>query len=142
MSAAILAANLGSYPIVNGAGVLEAAGSNLPSGTTAGVTAYSSLAAATPNYFPASTVYVVGYIDGTEHARLFAASNTVGATVNYPTLTQITQIFQSDSAGNSKAGGYKVFITPGTNSPDTSSPAEVFLDEDAILLITTNSAFG
>lgn len=140
----LLVGNLAAYPTGSGSSVVESVGGNgnFPAGTAAGAATFAAVNAATPNYFPSSTVWVIGYMDGSGHMHLFQANNGSTPTIAYPTLTQITQIFQTDSAGASKAGGYRVFVTPGINSPDQSSPESVFLDQDAVLIYTTNSAFG
>lgn len=139
----LLVGNLAVYPTGSGSTAVETVGgnSNFPT-PTASTTAFASLTLANPTYAPSSTMWVVGYLDGSGHMHLFQANNASSPTIGYPTLQQITQIFQVDSAGNTKAGGYKVFLLPGANSPDQSSPLEVFLDQDAILVYSTNSQFG
>jgi hypothetical protein len=140
----LLVGNLSAYPTGSGSSAVETSGgnSNFPAGTAAGAATFGALSIGTPNYFPSSTVWVVGYMDGTGHMHLFQANNGSTPTIAYPTLTQITQIWQQDSAGNNKSGGFRVYLTPGVNSPDQSSPETVFLDQDAVLIYTTNSAFG
>lgn len=139
---ALTVTTLSNYPVGSGSSTVDTAGTGLPAGNSSlGVSAYSGLALATPNYFPNSTQYIQGYADGSQHNRIFFASNASGANVGLPTLTEISQIFVVDAAGTTKSGGFKVFLTPGLNSPDLSSPATVFLDMDAVLILSSTQ-FG
>ena len=125
---------LSQFPNSSGSSSVVSAGSGLPSGT---VTNFGSLSITSPNYFPNSTQYVAGYMDGTQHARIFIPSNASGNTYPLPTLAEITEIFQTDSAGNNKSGGFRIYLTAGSGSPDQSSPETVFLDPDGILLLAS-----
>jgi len=83
-------------------------------------------------YTPGSTTYVAAYLDGESRAKVFYADGTA---IGVPTLTQIQQVTQVDSAGNSKTGGYYVTLSYQAGSPDaTSANSQIFLDEFAILI--------
>lgn len=138
---ALTVTTLSAFPNTSGSSVVDAAGAGLPAGNSSlGVATYAGLALATPNYFPNTTQYIAGYVDGTEHARLFEPSNAAGNVYNLPTLLSITQIFIVDSAGTTKGGGFRVALTPGSGSPDQSSPETVFLDQDAALILASTVA--
>lgn len=138
---ALTVSPLSNFPNTSGSSTVVSAGNGLPAGNSSlGVATYSGLALATPNYFPNSTQFIAGYVDGTEHARLFEPSNAAGNVYNLPTLTEITQIFIVDAAGNTKGGGFRVILTPGSGSPDQSSPETVFLDQDAVLILASTGA--
>ena len=138
---ALTVSPLSNFPNTSGSSTVVAAGNGLPAGNSSlGVATYAGLALATPNYFPNSTQFIAGYVDGTEHARLFEPSNASGNVYNLPTLTEITQIFIVDAAGNTKSGGFRVILTPGSGSPDQSSPETVFLDQDAVLILASTGA--
>jgi hypothetical protein len=91
-------------------------------------------------YTVSGTVYVAGYVDGEERGRMFLATN-VAPTVGLPTLTSVTQLTAVDNVGVTQYGGYKVSMSPGANSPDYSSTINLFLDENAVLIIASTQ-FG
>lgn len=134
---ALSVTTLSNYPLGSGSSTVDTAGTGLPAGTSAGAATFGALSITTPNYFPSTTVFIQAYGDGTQHNRLFIANNAAASLVSLPTLTQITQIFIVDAAGTTKPGPFRVFITPGTASADLSSPATVFLDPDAYLVIAS-----
>lgn len=134
---ALSVTTLSAYPNTSGSSTVDTAGTGLPSGSP---TNFGSLTLASPVYNPTSQVNVAGYVDGTQHARIFEPSNAAGNVYNLPTLLSITQIFIVDAAGNTKGGGFKVALTPGSGSPDQSSPETVFLDQDAMLILASTVA--
>lgn len=137
---ALSVTTLTAYPNTSGSSSVDSAGTGLPSGSAAGAANIGALSITTPNYFPSTTQFIAGYVDGSQHARVFEPSNASGNTYNLPTLSQITQIFQQDAAGNNKAGGFRVYLTPGSGSPDQSSPETVFLDQDCMLILASTGA--
>jgi hypothetical protein len=93
-------------------------------------------------YTVSGTVYVAGYLDGEERGRVFYANNDTGTAgvspeIGLPTLISITQLSQVDNLGNTQYGGYKIVLDFGANSSDYSSPMNLFLDQNAMLIIAS-----
>lgn len=119
---ALTVTNVGGYPAFGGA-----------TNKIAGLTFTSGV------YTPGSTTYVAGYLDGESRAKFFY---TDGATIALPTLTNITQVSQVDSAGNTKTGAFYVTLSYTAGSQDaTSANSQIYLDEFAIL-ITSTAQYG
>jgi hypothetical protein len=70
---------------------------------------------------------ILGFLDGSQRARLFDAS------VALPTPT-VAPVQQTDPQGNS-TGGYYLQLTYASGSTDAGSPGQFLLDQYAIVLV-------
>lgn len=109
LSAHTSAATLAAFPTVG-------------SGGTAGV------------YTPAGNIFVAGFMDGSQVARMFY---TDGNSVALPTIKYIAQTQYTDSVGL-KGGGFKLALTPSAaNLVDATSPMVFYLDGFTFLIIAS-----
>jgi hypothetical protein len=91
----------------------------------------------------AGTVFIAGFLDGSQRCRLFY---TDGVAVGLPSVKYIVQTIYSDSGelgtnpagGGSKGGGFKIALTPSaTNLIDATSPMTFYMDGYAMLIVAS-----
>lgn len=137
--------NLNVYPY-GGAAVVDNEGGSVANYALSAHTSAGTLAAfptvgsgGTAGVFtPAGNVFVAGFLDGEQRARLFY---TDGSSVALPTIKFIAQTQYTDSVGL-KGGGFKVALTPSAaNLVDATSPMTFYLDGFAMLIIASTQ-FG
>lgn len=126
---ALSVANLSQYPVIGTS--VDAAGTGL-----SGFSSYP--------YTPGGNIFVAGFIDGEQKAKLFAVSNVGGAVLPLPTIVSIKQTAApADPIGAVKTGGFTLTVLPGTGtggiSPDASSPTSYYLDQEAVLIIASTN---
>jgi hypothetical protein len=78
-----------------------------------------------------TSMYIVGFLDGEQRARLFDASVALPSPAVAP--VQIT-----DPQGNS-TGGYYLQLTYASGSLDAGSPAQFTLDQYAMVIVANTS---
>jgi hypothetical protein len=78
-----------------------------------------------------TSMNIVGFLDGTQKAKLFDAS------VALPTPT-VAPVQITDPQGNS-TGGYYLQLTYASGSADAGSPGQFLLDQYAIVIVSSNA---
>jgi hypothetical protein len=153
---ALSVANLNVYPfqqatVVDNEGTANLANYALTAHTDAAyIAAYPTVGSGgtVGVYTPAAgTIWVAGFLDGSQIARLFY---TDGSTIALPTVKYIAQTIYSDlgelgtnpAGGAIKGGGFKIALTPAANNLiDATSPMTFYLDGFA-MLIMASTAYG
>jgi hypothetical protein len=86
--------------------------------------------------------FVAAYIDGEQRGKTFLApASSAPAVANtLPVTVSTAQTSIVDSAGNSKAGGWLIKISPAAaDVVNSASPQNIYVDNSAVFVIATTN---